>query len=257
MPRTVAIIQARMGSTRLPGKIMMDLSGSPVLAHVIGRVGQMKTLDDIIIATTNAPADDIVAAFADKMGVLSFRGSESDVLSRYYHAAAENGAETIVRITSDCPVYDPGIGDAIVRFYHAHHFDIVTNAGGITGTRTFPPGTDTEIFSMKRLTDAFQNASLSYQREHVTPYIYEMFPDTVYHYNSEQDCSHLRLTLDTPEDYNLISIIYNQLYQNGQPFSLKEIIALYHRSPEIFVVNQHVQQKQYTSAAPLQGPAVR
>ena len=120
MGKTVAIIQARMGSTRLPGKVMKDLCGKPVLEHVIRRVSRMKEIDEIVIATTCMPQDIVIEELSERLSVKCFRGSENDVLSRYYFAAMDNIADHIVRITSDCPLFDPAVGDSVVRFYQEH-----------------------------------------------------------------------------------------------------------------------------------------
>lgn len=170
--KTAAIIQARMGSTRLPGKILKDLMGKTVLQHVIERVQQAKNIDEIIIATTTLAQDDVVADEALKCGANYFRGSENDVLARYYGAAKENNVDIVVRITSDCPLIDPFVTDEIIRYFKQDNmYDIVTNAGSDLSKRTFPRGLDTEVFSFQSLERAYQQADKDYQHEHVTPYI--------------------------------------------------------------------------------------
>ena len=176
-----AIIQARMGSTRLPEKVMKNLQGKTVLEHVIERVKQSKLIDEIIIATTTHERDAVIEAEALRCGVKSFRGSEDDVLSRYYYAAKENNIDVVVRITSDCPLIDPEIIDNIVIFYENNNYDIVTNAGSDVANRTYPRGLDVEIFSFDILENAYNNASEKYQREHVTPYIYEVTQNRFYY----------------------------------------------------------------------------
>ncbi len=246
MNNVVAIIQARMGSTRLPGKVMKDLLGKPVLGHVIERVGRCETIQTIVVATTDGPMDDPIADLARQYRTQVFRGSEADVLSRYYHAAVENHAETVVRITSDCPLFDPIIGDDIIRFYQSHTYDIVSNAGPLNTKRTYPPGTDTEVFSMAGLADAYAHAVEAYQREHVTPYIYEKKTNRVFHYQCATDFSDYRLTLDTPEDFQLIQTVYQALYRGTHDFYLSDIMALLETNPELREINQNVRQKHYT-----------
>lgn len=245
MAKTVAIIQARMGSTRLPGKVLKDLCGKPVLVHVIERVRQMQTVDDIVIATTTLAQDDIIAGLCDTLSVHCFRGSEADVLSRYYLAAREHRADHVVRITSDCPLYDPVIGDLVVGFYHEHEYDIVSNAGALDSKRTCPPGLDTEVFSFRVLEEAFQLAAETYQREHVTPFMYEQAANRVYHFNCPEDYSHFRWTLDTGADLCLIESIYGELFRGRHDFYMADIVALMSRQPDLGKINSHISQKGY------------
>lgn len=237
-----AIIQARTGSTRLPGKVMMELGDNTVLGHVIERVRQTQTIDRIIIATSELEADDDIVEEALLNGALVSRGSESDVLSRYYQAAVDFGLDHIVRITSDCPLIDPQVVDIIVSFYLEHDYPIVTNAGSVLSERTFPRGLDIEIFSFAALEEANQEARENYQREHVTPYIYENNND-VYHYKNDIDYSLHRWTLDTAEDWELIKEIYNNLYKGKHDFYLKDILALFDEKPELFLINKDIEQK--------------
>ena len=251
MEKTVAVIQARMGSTRLPGKVLRDLCGKPVLAHVIQRVRQMQTVDDIVIATTTRDQDDVLADLCGDLSVNCFRGSEADVLARYYHAARENHADHVVRITSDCPLYDPVVGDLVIDFYHDHGYDIVSNAGALDSKRTYPPGLDTEVFSFRALEEAFQLATETYQREHVTPYIYEQQANRVYHFNYPEDFSHFRWTLDTPEDYRLIQEVYDKLYRGEHDFYMMDIVALMKQAPHLPQLNASVRQKKYNAVEPV------
>lgn len=241
--RTLAIVQARMGSTRLPGKIMMDLSGKPVLQHVIERLRRARQLDDIVIATSTLASDDLVADFCTAAGVLCFRGSESDVLSRYFHAAEAYAAEVVVRITSDCPLIDPAVVDAIVLAFKNGGWDLSTNAGPYPEKRTFPRGLDTEVFSYQGLKAAHLAADQPYQREHVTPYLYE-HATRIYHHLNATDCSGYRWTLDTPEDYAFISAVYKHLYTEDATFGFPEIMALMQAYPELQRINAHIEQKE-------------
>ena len=241
--KTVAIIQARMGSTRLPGKILKDLMGKTVLQHVIERVQQVKSIDEIIIATTSLDQDDVVVDEAVKRGVNYFRGSENDVLARYYGAAKDNNADIVVRITSDCPLIDPFVTGTIVNFFKDNEiYDIVTNAGSDLSKRTYPRGLDSEIFSFNALEQAYKQADKQYQREHVTPYIYEK-NSMKYFYKNTVDYSKHRWTLDTDEDFELIKEIYRQLYRGEHDFYLQDIISLFAKYPDMININAHIEQK--------------
>lgn len=237
-----AIIQARMGSTRLSGKVMKDLEGKTVLEHVINRVRQSKMIDEIIIATTIHERDVVIEEEALKCGVKFFRGSEDDVLSRYYYAAKENNLDVVIRITSDCPLIDSKVLDEVIQFYVDNNYDIVSNAGSDLSKRTYPRGLDTEVFSFKVLEKSFAEAKETYQREHVTPYIYEN-SSSVYYYKNDIDYSKHRWTLDTEEDFKLISEVYRQLYHGKNEFYLSDIVELFDKVPELYEINAHIEQK--------------
>ncbi|ABW20044.1 cytidylyltransferase domain-containing protein [Alkaliphilus oremlandii] len=243
MSKIVAIIQARMGSTRLPGKIMMDLCGKTVLEHVIIRVKQSKLIDEIVIATTVKQDDDIIVKEAERLGVKHFRGSEEDVLSRYYYAARENDADIVVRITSDCPVIDADIIDKMMinfKKLYKSEIDYMSN----TLERTFPRGLDAEIIRFETLKKVFEEARKQFEREHVTPYIYQN-PDKfkLIGFKNEIDYSSYRWTLDTSEDFQAITKIYEQLYFEKKIFWLNDIIDLIDRNPEIKGINEFIEQK--------------
>lgn len=237
-----AVIQARVGSSRLPRKIMKKIEGKTVLDHVITRVNQSTRIDEIIVATTLHERDSVIESEALKCGVKVFRGSEEDVLSRYYYAAKQNKLDVIVRITSDCPLIDPVLLDDIIQFYQSNNYDIITNAGNELDKRTYPRGLDIEIFSVEILENAYYNAEEKYQREHVTPYIYEKYRD-VYIYKNDIDYSKFRWTLDTAEDLQLITEIYKRLYHGKHDFFMDDIIKLFDSNPELFKINAHVEQK--------------
>ena len=240
--KIAAIIQARMGSTRLSGKIMKDIKGRTVLSHVIERVNQSNIIDEIIIATTVEERDKVIENEAIKCGAKVYRGSEEDVLSRYYEAAKENSIDIIVRITSDCPVIDANIIDDIVNFYLDGKYDVVTNAGSDLSQRTFPRGLDTEVFSFEVLEDAFNNGREKYHREHVTPFIYEN-SNKIYYFKNDVNYSMYRWTLDTKEDFELIIEIYNRLYKGRHDFYLQDIINIFKQEPKLFTINAHIEQK--------------
>jgi len=242
MSKVVCIIQARMGSTRLPGKVLKDLFGKKALEHLIERVKQSKLIDEIIIATTESEQDNAIVEQAEKSGVKYFRGSENDVLSRYYNAAKENSADIVIRITSDCPLIDPFIIDDVIRFFQENDYSIVTNAGNDINQRTYPRGLDVEVFSFEALQEAFKYATENYQREHVTPYIYE-HAEKIYYYKNNIDYSNYRWTLDTEEDFELISMIYKLLYRGKHDFYFDDILKLFEQHPELSKINEHVEQK--------------
>jgi spore coat polysaccharide biosynthesis protein SpsF len=242
MSITAAIIQARMGSTRLPGKVMKDLKGKPVLWHVIERVKQATNINQVIIATTMHERDKIIFEKAKEWGGKSYQGSEEDVLARYYEAANKNEIDTIVRITSDCPLIDPYVIDEIVEYYNKNDYTLVTNAGSDLHNRTYPRGLDTEVFSFEVLEKAYNKAEAKYQKEHVTPYIYENYED-IFYYKNSRDLSDYRLTLDTKEDFELIKALYDKLYNSKHDFYLNEIIEVLNQNKELLKLNEKIKQK--------------
>lgn len=241
------IIQARVGSTRLPQKVMKEVEGKKILEHVVERVSNSTKIACVIVATTVEAQDDPIAELAIEKGWLLSRGSEDDVLSRYYFAALEYELDVIVRITSDCPLIDWQLIDTMIEVYKAHNYDLVTNAGN-EKYRTFPRGMDTEIFSFNVLKEAFESAVETYQREHVTPYIYES--GRVYYYQSEVDYSAYRLTLDTPEDFQLIEKIYKTLYHGEHDFLLVDILKVLNEYPDLTEINKSVEQKPLIEKGP-------
>lgn len=236
----VAIIQARMGSTRLPGKVMKKIFGKSILEHVVRRTSACEGINNIVIATTALEQDQVIVEEAKRLGVDVFCGAEHDVLDRYYQAAIKYKADSIMRITSDCPIIDAAILSKMITIYHNSDFDYVSN----TLKRSFPRGLDAEIFSMESLKNAYQNADNEELKEHVTPYIY-LNPDqfSIYHYESKEDYSMYRWTLDTEEDWILINKIYESLYVEGELFSWKKGIELMNQKPELPKINLHVEQK--------------
>jgi len=243
--KVTAIIQARMGSMRLPGKVMMDLAGRPVLWHVVDRLRHSKTLDEIVVATTIQREDDVIEDHCWHNSFKIYRGSSEDVLSRYFEAARESEASTVVRITSDCPVIDPAIVDTMVSEFGRRNkslqtLDYLSN----TLNRRFPRGLDVEVFSFDSLARAHQEATERYEREHVTPYIYqhpELFNSSSY--TSTIDYSYYRWTLDTREDYVLMQEIYKALYKEGTLFVFGDLLELFQRRPELSRINSKVVQK--------------
>lgn len=245
---TVAIVQARMGSTRLPGKVMMDLCGRTVLERVLERVKACVLIDLVVVATTTKPADDVIKDLADKIDTPCFRGSEDDVLKRYYEAAKKYEADTVVRVTSDCPLIDPALLCGMVEAFNRMKergvkVDYLTNAL----TRTYPRGLDAEVFGMDALERAHREAAQAFEREHVTTYI-RMRPEvfTLREVKSAQDLSGYRWTLDTEDDFRLIQEIYKTLHKEGEIFGTMEVLELIKRRPELSEINAHVKQKDVT-----------
>lgn len=240
--RVVCIMQARVGSTRLPAKVLKKISGKTVLEHDVDRLKRVKNINTVVIATTTEKRDIEIVEESNRLGVNYFRGSENDVLSRYYYAAKENNADVVVRVTSDCPLLDSEVTEEIIKFYLDNHsqYDYVSN----TLDRTYPRGFDTEVFSFKVLEEAFLNAKENFQREHVTPYIWDIKPNyRIYQYKNKLNNSDLRLTLDTKEDLELITKIYDALYKNNSYFGLKEILELFNERPELIEINKEIEQK--------------
>ncbi|HEX4427587.1 MAG TPA: glycosyltransferase family protein [Terriglobales bacterium] len=237
--KTCAIVQARMGSSRLPGKVLMDVGGETVLARVVNRLRRATLLDEILIATCYSVTDDAIVRECERLSVPSFRGPEDDVLDRYHQAAQACKADVVVRITSDCPLIDPVLVDETISVFQQQHADYASN----TIVHTYPRGLDTEVFSRAALERAWTEARNSYEREHVTPYFYE-HPELfrVASTRGHTDCSHFRWTLDTPEDLQLIRKIYTR-FDNQDTFGWQEAVALMQREPELGELNSHVLQK--------------
>ncbi len=242
--KTVIIVQARMTSTRLPGKVLKPILGKPMLTYQIERLQRVSRADELVIATTTNAADEPIVSLCHDMTVPVFRGSEEDVLSRYYEAAAEHQAEVVVRITSDCPLIDPAVVDTVIDFYLSYRseYDYVSN----TLERTYPRGMDCEVFPFSVLETAAREATLPPDREHVTPFVYRQpqrfrLANVAYH----EDKSHLRWTVDTPEDFQLIARMMEALYPTNPLFTLEDCLALIDRHPEWTALNAHVEQKVY------------
>lgn len=243
--KTVIIIQARMGSTRLPGKVMKQLCGRTVLAHVISRVQACPLVDEVVVATTTSSTDDVIVSEAERCEAKWFRGSEEDVLERYYLAAKEYHADVVVRVTSDCPLFEPKVLSQMLEYFKAGtgqelDMDYLSN----TMNRSYPRGLDAEVFTFDALERAFREAHQHYEREHVTPYIYEHPEIFALHSQiNDENLSAYRWTLDTQEDLRLIEGIYFDLYREGEIFTPDEVLALLREKPELVKHNAYVKQK--------------
>jgi spore coat polysaccharide biosynthesis protein SpsF len=238
---TVAIVQARMGSSRLPGKVLMDLAGEPMLARCVNRIGRSSALDRVVVATSDLRADDPIRELCAARGWDCFSGSESDVLDRYYHAAKEYKADAIVRITSDCPLIEPEVADQIIETF-LERFPAIDYASNTVANRTFPRGLDVEVFSFAALERAWTEDTNPGWREHVTPYIYRS-PHLFKSLNVTwpTDYSRLRWTVDTAEDLEFVRRIYGEFGHDR--FNWREVLALLDRQPELTRINHQVQQK--------------
>lgn len=240
--RTVAIIQARMGSSRLPGKVLLDLYGKTVLGRVVERASRMTRVRDVIVATSNEESDDPVAEECRRLGVACFRGSEDDVLDRFRGAADALTAEQCVRITADCPLIDPDVSDDIIdQFERA---DPAVDYASNKIPQSFPRGLDTEVFSREALERTARWARKPYHRTHVTAYMYQM-PElfTTLSVVSDVDRSDWRWTIDTREDLAFVRSIYERM--DGKPnFGWLDVVALLDKEPSLAEVNRHVVQKE-------------
>lgn len=240
--RIVVVVQARMGSTRLPGKIMMNIEGEPMLWHVVNRLNHCELPDKVVVATSNARADDVVEKFCKGRGINIFRGSEDDVLARYYNAAAEYGADTVVRVTGDCPLIDPKIVDKTVLAYLNNRKDYDGASNVIE--RTYPRGLDTEVVSFGCLERCHKNASERYQREHVIIYIYEHPEDfKLYNVKNDINLSSLRWTVDEEADFKFVTEIYKRLYRDRKIFYMNDVLKTLDRDPSILLINRGIEQK--------------
>ena len=237
MVKTLGIIvQAHMGSTRLPNKMMKNLCGKPVIAHIIERLQKSKGADKLIIATSNLPADDILVDVCKKCGVGYFRGSDSDVLERFYQASKAYELTHIARVCADNTLIDWQIIDREIETYRNNSYDIVTSG------QTVPLGLGCEIFSFELLKEAAENATEHYQHEHVTPYLYEHC-NNVFKCELARDCGRFRFTLDTEQDWQLINKIYGELYCDAHDFVLDDVIRVMNANPAWFDINKDVKQK--------------
>jgi spore coat polysaccharide biosynthesis protein SpsF len=272
--KIIAIIQARMASSRLPGKVMLDIAGEPMLARVVERTSMATTLDRVVVATTTDPNDDPIQEFCTHRGIACFRGSQFDVLDRYYQAARAYAANVIVRITADCPLIDPDLIDhAVISFLgdklpaeideaEALPWDFAANRLPPPWGRTYPIGLDVELCTYSALQRAWIEATQTYQREHVMPYLYE--PDHSVHFSSletptphepipanhfrvlqinhDPDYGHMRWTVDTAEDLHLVREIFTHFHA-ANDFKWLDVVRLFEEQPELARINANVTHK--------------
>ncbi len=264
-PKIVAIIQGRMSSSRLPGKILADIAGQPMMTRVLTRVGRAKTLSEVIFATTVDASDDPVAEYCDFAGIPYIRGNLFDVLDRYYQAALQAKADVVVRITADCPVIDPELIDNVVNAVisdqlsvNSGQFDFAANRLPPPWTRTYPIGLDVEVCTFKALKKAWKEAKEPQHREHVMPYFYEGvklitdnrslqtgisprgFNIALLHHTT--DFGDYRWTVDTPEDLEFMRQVYSR-FNGRDDFTWKEVLDLVHDEPKLMEINAGVEHK--------------
>lgn len=230
-----------MGSTRLPNKVLNDIVGRPMLWHIINRIQRSELIGDIIIATTLDIKDDEIEIFAKKNNIKIFRGSEEDVLDRYYQSAKKYKVNSIVRVTADDALKDPVVIDKVIKKYLKNKLDYASN----TIKPTYPLGLDIEVFSFDALEKAWGESNKQFEREHVTPYIWTNptkfnIENVTY---EEGNLSHLRWTIDTKEDFIFVKTIYENLYKEGEIFLMNDILKLLEKHPEFIKINKNIKPK--------------
>ncbi len=262
-----------MGSSRLPGKVLLEIAGQPMLQRVVERTRLAKTINQVVVATTSEPSDDPVVELCTQLGYACYRGSLFDVLDRYYQAARQFGAKNIVRITADCPLIDPEVVDRTVRAFFGQTkntdielsdpsptspllnqkskiknpkcYDFVANRLPLPWGRTYPIGLDTEVCTFAALETAWNEASAKHQREHVMPFFYENLQRfRVLLINHPENFGTLRWTVDTAEDLEALRQIYGR-FPGRDDFSWLEVLELYQREPDLAQINAQVQHKHY------------
>ncbi len=239
--KNLCIVQAKCGSKRLPRKVLLPLGDKSEIEHVLLRTAQAKKIDKVILATTENKEDNLVALKCVAAGFEVFRGSENDVLDRYYQAAKKFGAENIIRITGDCPLIDPEVVDKVIDLYEKSGVEYATNVI----PPTFPDGLDTEIFSFDALEKAWRETKMASEREHVTIYLWrhpEIFKQV--HLQNDIDLSSHRWCLDNPEDYEFMKQVFEKLYPAKPNFRLNDLLEFIEANPEIGKVNAMISRNE-------------
>jgi glutamate-1-semialdehyde 2,1-aminomutase len=237
--KIVAIVQARMGSTRLPNKVMKLISGKPMIEILLARLARSKKINQIVLATSTNPKNNPLVEHVSKLGYECYRGSEEDVLDRYYQAAKSVSADLVIRITGDCPLIDSDLVDELIESFDSKNFDYVSNSN----PPTYPDGLDAEIFTFKALEIASKDATSKFDREHVTPYIRESARFNNASLSNSDDLSHLRWTVDEPADFKVINEIFEHFHPNIF-FSWIQVLKYQSESPEIFSLNHNLQRNE-------------
>ncbi|HPN84227.1 MAG TPA: glycosyltransferase family protein [Victivallales bacterium] len=239
----LAIIQARMGSSRLPGKMALPIiHGKGALELMVERVRKSKTIGKLMVATTTNPSDDKLVEICSKINIGFFRGSEEDVLDRFYQAYKSSGSnfDSIVRLTGDCPLHDPAVIDKVVSEFLNSDSDYVSNVD----PPSYPDGLDTEVFSSAALHKAWSEANMKSEREHVTIFIRNSGIFKKSNVTNETDISYLRWTLDEESDYVMIKKVYENLYDSKQDFGTQDVIRLLSAHPEIVQINSKINRNE-------------
>jgi spore coat polysaccharide biosynthesis protein SpsF len=239
--KLVAVVQARSGSSRFPGKVLQPLAGATLLERMVERVAAAREIDEVVVATTTDPGDDPIRAICARAGVRCHSGHPTDLLDRHLKAVDGLGADAVAKIPSDCPLIDPRVIDRVARFYRDREgeFDFVSNLH----PATYPDGNDVEIMPLAMLALAWREAKKPHEREHTTPFLWdhpELFRvgNVIWERGLDHSMSH-RFTIDYPEDYALIRAVYDALYVPGaEPFSLDEILAFLEARPDAFALNR-------------------
>jgi spore coat polysaccharide biosynthesis protein SpsF len=253
----VGVLQARTGSSRLPGKVLRPLAGKPMLERQLERLRRARAIDRLVVATSDDPQDEAIAALCGRTGTACFRGSLLDVLDRCYRAAAPYAPDHVVRLTGDCPLCDPELVDRVVARHLEGGYDYVSN----TLVPTFPDGLDVEIMRYSCLETAWREAALPSQREHVTPFIHgQPARFRLGLVRNDTDLSALRWTVDEPEDFALVERIYEALYPAKPDFGTRDILALLDARPELRDWNRRPRNEGYLASLardPVSVPAAR
>ncbi|MEG2812115.1 MAG: glycosyltransferase family protein [Clostridium sp.] len=240
--KVVCIIQARMGSSRLPGKVMMELGGKPMLLNIVDRLSECKEINEIVVATSIFEEDDIIEKLCENNNVNYYRGSLNNVLERFYNVAKISSADIIVRITGDCPLIDSDLVDNVIMKFKSERVDYIAprSADGLIR------GLDVEVFSFSALEKAYKEACTDEEKEHVTLYIYRR-PDSFkllnYDFKSRFKSEGIRLCVDEKRDYDLIKLLYNKFYSEGSLIRVDDVIEYLTKYPEVKKINEDVRQK--------------
>ncbi len=237
MKKIVTVVQARTGSTRLPGKVLLDILGRPLLLRMVERLQAASLAGTVVVATTTDPSDDPIETLCAQYGLNCYRGSVHDLLDRHYQAGLLYGADAVVKIPSDCPLIDPAVIDRVLGFFLENSYDYAGNLH----PATWPDGNDVEVMSMTALHKAWTEAARPLEREHTTPYFWEnpqlfSIGNVVWETGLDFSMSH-RWTIDYPEDFNFIRTVYEYLYPKNPQFALLDILDLTDNHPDIFDLN--------------------
>ena len=241
--KTVAIIQARMGSNRLPGKVLKPILGRPMLWHIVQRVRAVPSITEVVVAVPNDEANGVLRSFCSDNGIAFFAGSETNVLDRYYQAAKQFDADPVLRVTADCPLVDPQLIERLIGAYESGGYDHIGIAAGagaqLLDKKLFPDGLDAECFSFLALERSWHAATDPREREHVTRYMWsnkKIF--RCGNITADVDYPRLRLTVDHPEDFDLVTKIYEALYSDLRPFELSEVMRFLENNPKVGNLNR-------------------
>ncbi|SFJ77579.1 spore coat polysaccharide biosynthesis protein SpsF [Halobacillus dabanensis] len=240
--KVTAVVQARMGSTRLPGKVLRQVNGKPLLEYQIERMKRSERIDQLVVSTSRRSLDDPIIELCQRLKVDTFRGSEKDVLGRFYETCAYYKADAVVRLTADCPLIDPAVIDKIIHYFLKKYprYMYVSN----TRKRSYPRGLDTEVFTYEALKDAYMNANSPHDLEHVTPFIMKRIGDaSIAQVLHDSDESHHRWTVDTPEDFQFVSKVLERLYPTNPTFTFQDILEVLRKNPDWQEINRQVKQK--------------